>query len=130
MRNDEKKLYGQYVREVRERLGMYREEFGELLGGLSGETIRHVEGGHQNLGKSAIAAVERLASAEVRETPPAYRVRIPDTAKPGPTLTPERAADLMLDDELRAQAGKVAAALGCDLRKAMTIVIENRLENS
>lgn len=126
MRNDEKKLYGQYVREVRERLGMYREEFGELLGGLSGETIRHVEGGHQNLGKTAMAAVERLASADVRETPPAYRVRIPDS----PTLTPERAADLMLDEKLRAQAAAVATALGCDLRKAMTIVIENRLENS
>jgi len=127
MEKDEKDRYAEYVRSVRERLGMYRDEFGEALGGLSAETIRHVESGHQNLGKAAQAAVEKLAAGEVREGPPLY-AQLDEKAKTA-GMTAEEIAELLVDESLEAQAAEIARVLGCDLRRAYTIVIRERVDN-
>ena len=117
-KNDEK-AYGAYVRSVRERLGLDRDVFAGRIG-VSSQTLRNVEGGHQPLGKPAKMAVERLDKGGISgEMPVDCSVSAAQSA--------EMIARFVVDDELREKAKQVAEILGMPYRDAVAMVVRERL---
>ena len=106
-----------------------RDAFAQALGGLSGETIRKVEYGYQNLGKSARLLFDRLAQntapRELHEELAPYGTPVPATPAP----TAQQIADIALDEGRRTRAAEVARAAGVDIRQALEWLIRNELEN-
>jgi len=121
----QRKEYGRQVEALRTRLGWGREQFGKAVGNLSSETIRMVENGHQNLGKAARAAVERLAGGELRETEGVWHASL---SREIPPDLLEWIADIALDDTLKAKAEQIGEVANCGIRRAMTFVVREEIE--
>lgn len=118
-KNDQLVAYGRYVQDVRMGLGLDRDVFAGRIG-VSSQTLRNVEQGHQRLGKAAQLAVERLADGEmVRETAPRY--------DKGQVLDAETIARFVVDDRLREQAKQVARITGMEYEDAVEMIIRERL---
>lgn len=132
--DDNRKKYGEYLRSVREGLGLDRDQFARRLG-VSSMTVRNCENGHQSLGRAAKRAVETLADPharfggtdEVRDTSQQYDVTGGvSMAK----AVAKMAARIATDEELQAKVHGVQKALSVSYERAVEIVVREMVEGS
>ncbi|KKW02837.1 MAG: hypothetical protein UY36_C0001G0029 [Parcubacteria group bacterium GW2011_GWA1_49_11] len=129
---ESRKTYGAYLRELRESMGLDRDQM-SLRIGVSCTTIRNCENGVQSLGRAAKLAVETLADGSAR-----FRdMTAVAGCAPGYDARPQGAphqdiakvvAKVMSTPNLEEKAAAVMAALGVPREKAIEIVVRATLE--
>lgn len=127
-----RKKYGDYLRTVREGLGLDREQFARRIG-VSAMTVRNCENGHQSLGRAAKRAVEILADPRARFTAPndVSEVANPqanDSREQGAKTVARIVAQIMADPALQERAQAVQAALGVSYERAVEIMVREMME--
>ena len=122
---EKRQIFGREMRRFRERvLGITRDAFGRRLG-VSGNTVKQVELGYQNLGAGARRTYEELrrkSQATVEGAAP-----VADAAE---RVSLEQAARWMADGEFEGQVAQVIAALRCTRQTAVEAVLRARLRES
>lgn len=117
-KNEERKRFGDYVRQVRTKVGADRYQFARALG-VSHKTLTQVELGYQALGgaaRKAVADVARKGELEVRdEDPGIYGVRA--------SVTTEKMVAAMLDPANQERAQQLAKLLGIGIERAWVILL-------
>lgn len=113
------------MKRFRQQHGWDSYQFGMLLG-VSANTVENVEGGHQNLGRAAKLAYERLRAGELGETPGTYNANRTH-GPPDPHQEARRIAAFAADQMLRAKAGELSRVLDGTIEEALVILIEREL---
>jgi len=91
---------------------------------LSTSTVRHAARGHNKLGPGSLARLEELCEMHRQQYPQGAVPHV--VAESKGVWTTGEVAGLVLDDELRESAAKVADGLGCTMEEAVSLVLERR----
>lgn len=129
---ESQKKYGDYLKSVREGLGLDRDQFAARIG-VSSTTVRNVENGHQGLGRAAKRAVEILADPNARfgaprelaEAPARY---IATHTEPAAKAIAKIVARLASDEALQRKVAAVQEAFGCTYEHAVEVVAREIVE--
>lgn len=130
--SEERKKYGDYLRAVREGLGLERDAFARRIG-VSARTLGNCENGQQALGRAAKRAVETLVDpaarfgpqVDMQETSGSYGLKADADAKTVARLV----ARIASDQEMQRKANAVAKAMGVTYERAVEIVVREMIES-